>query len=180
MINYHCTGDIPDSYYRCGDRMEAAVFLSLKGSVRVRKISVNTSTPYEVLIERGSLAGAGRLIAGVTASRKAVVITDDTVGGQPGMFGDAVAHPAKRLYLAGLEIFFHEPPAFCRARFPEQSCHCLQVHSVGCPEACQDIFVIFFRVCQRLCLEPRFIACLHTLDIAVVRCDVPPARLSLV
>lgn len=55
--------------------------MSLKGSVRVRKISVNTSTPYEVLIERGSLARTGSLMAGVTGSRKAVVITDDTVGG---------------------------------------------------------------------------------------------------
>lgn len=46
----------------------------------MKKISVKTSTPYEVIIERGSFSKAGSLIAGVTSARKAAIITDDTVG----------------------------------------------------------------------------------------------------
>ena len=45
----------------------------------MKKISVKTSRPYEVLIERGSLAKSGEYIAQVTGSRKAAVITDDNV-----------------------------------------------------------------------------------------------------
>lgn len=45
----------------------------------MKKISVKTSHPYEVLIERGSLARSGELIAKVTNSRKAAIITDDIV-----------------------------------------------------------------------------------------------------
>ena len=47
----------------------------------MKKISVRTSTPYEVLIERESIKKSGKLIAGITKSRKAAVITDDIVGG---------------------------------------------------------------------------------------------------
>ena len=46
----------------------------------MKKISVKTSSPYEVVIERGLLAKCGELIAGITKSRRAAVITDDTVG----------------------------------------------------------------------------------------------------
>ena len=45
----------------------------------MKKISVKTSRPYEVLIDRGSLAKSGEYIAQVTGSRKAAVITDDNV-----------------------------------------------------------------------------------------------------
>lgn len=45
----------------------------------MKKISVKTSHPYEVLIERGALAKSGEYIAKVTSSRKAAVITDDIV-----------------------------------------------------------------------------------------------------
>ncbi|MDE6834251.1 MAG: 3-dehydroquinate synthase [Ruminococcus sp.] len=46
----------------------------------MKKINVNTSTPYEVLIERGSIKKSGELIAGITKSRKVAIITDDIVG----------------------------------------------------------------------------------------------------
>ena len=45
----------------------------------MKKISIKTSHPYEVLIERGGLAKSGEYIAKVTNSRKAAVITDDIV-----------------------------------------------------------------------------------------------------
>ena len=45
----------------------------------MKKISVKTSHPYEVLIERGSLANCGKYISEITRSRKAAVITDDIV-----------------------------------------------------------------------------------------------------
>ena len=53
----------------------------------MKKISVRTSTPYEVLIERGSIRRTGELVAGVTKSRKAVVITDDIVDS---LYGETV------------------------------------------------------------------------------------------
>ena len=54
----------------------------------MKKISVKTSHPYEVLIERGALAKSGEYIAKVTSSRKAAVITDDIVyrDGKPYVF----------------------------------------------------------------------------------------------
>ena len=53
----------------------------------MKKINVKTSHPYEVLIERGSINRCGELISGVTSSKKAVIVTDDTVGG---LYGDTV------------------------------------------------------------------------------------------
>ena len=45
----------------------------------MKKISIKTSHPYEVIIERGGLKKSGEYIANVTASRKAAIITDDIV-----------------------------------------------------------------------------------------------------
>ncbi|MDE5556144.1 MAG: 3-dehydroquinate synthase [Ruminococcus sp.] len=45
----------------------------------MKKVSVKTSSPYEVLIERGSIKKCGELIAGITKSRKVAVITDNIV-----------------------------------------------------------------------------------------------------
>lgn len=45
----------------------------------MKKIRVNTSTPYDVLIERGSLEKCGKIIADIIKSRNAVIITDDKV-----------------------------------------------------------------------------------------------------
>lgn len=42
-------------------------------------INVRTSRPYDVIIKRGSLSESGELISKVIKSKKAVVITDDTV-----------------------------------------------------------------------------------------------------
>lgn len=46
----------------------------------MKKIYIKTSSPYEVLIERGSIQKCGDYISAVTKSRKAVIITDDIVG----------------------------------------------------------------------------------------------------
>lgn len=45
----------------------------------MKKIRVNTSKPYDVLIERGSITNCGKYIAEVTKSRRAAIITDDIV-----------------------------------------------------------------------------------------------------
>lgn len=45
----------------------------------MKRISIRTSCPYDVVIERGSLEKAGELISQVINSKKAAVITDDTV-----------------------------------------------------------------------------------------------------
>ncbi|HPY83463.1 MAG TPA: 3-dehydroquinate synthase [Ruminococcus flavefaciens] len=45
----------------------------------MKKIHVDTRTPYDVLIERGALSKSGELISAVTDSKKAVIITDDIV-----------------------------------------------------------------------------------------------------
>lgn len=45
----------------------------------LKKIRVNTSRPYDVHIERGSLLKCGELISAVVNSKKAVIITDDIV-----------------------------------------------------------------------------------------------------
>ena len=45
----------------------------------MRKISINTSHPYDVLIQRGGLAKCGEYISEVTGSRRAAIITDDVV-----------------------------------------------------------------------------------------------------
>lgn len=45
----------------------------------MKTIHIGTSSPYDVHIERGSLLKSGELISSVTNSKKAAVITDDTV-----------------------------------------------------------------------------------------------------
>lgn len=47
----------------------------------MKRINVRTSHPYEVLIERGGIKKCGEYISAITSSRKAVIITDDIVGG---------------------------------------------------------------------------------------------------
>ena len=47
----------------------------------MKKINVRTSTPYEVVIERGSLKKSGKYISEVINSKKAVIVTDDIVNG---------------------------------------------------------------------------------------------------
>ncbi len=64
----------------------------------MRKINVRTSSPYEVLIERGLISRCGEHIAQVTKSRKAAVITDDIVGG---LYADTVT---ASLRSAGFEV----------------------------------------------------------------------------
>ncbi|MBR1824014.1 MAG: 3-dehydroquinate synthase [Ruminococcus sp.] len=59
----------------------------------MKKISIKTSHPYEVLIERGAVRKCGELISQVTSSRKAVIVTDDTVGR---LYGDIVADSMKK------------------------------------------------------------------------------------
>ncbi len=45
----------------------------------MKTIRVNVSSPYDVVIERGILKECGKLIGGITKSRKTVIITDDIV-----------------------------------------------------------------------------------------------------
>ena len=42
-------------------------------------INVRTSSPYDVIIERGSLKKSGELISQVIKAKKTVIVTDDTV-----------------------------------------------------------------------------------------------------
>lgn len=46
----------------------------------MKRIRVNTSKPYDVLIERGGIDKCGEYISSVTKAKKAAVITDDIVG----------------------------------------------------------------------------------------------------
>ncbi len=46
----------------------------------MKKIHIQTSNPYEVLIERGSINKCGEYISEITKSKKTVVITDNIVG----------------------------------------------------------------------------------------------------
>lgn len=46
----------------------------------MKKIHIQTSNPYEVLVERGSINKCGEYISKITKSKKTVVITDDIVG----------------------------------------------------------------------------------------------------
>lgn len=46
----------------------------------MKRIKINTSHPYEVIIERGGINKCGEYISAVTSSRKAAVITDNIVG----------------------------------------------------------------------------------------------------
>ncbi|MBR5513318.1 MAG: 3-dehydroquinate synthase [Ruminococcus sp.] len=45
----------------------------------MKSIRVGTSRPYDVHIERGSLKNSGKLISDIINSKKAVIVTDDTV-----------------------------------------------------------------------------------------------------
>ena len=45
----------------------------------MKRINIKTGCPYDVIIERGGLKKCGEYISGVIASRRAVIITDDTV-----------------------------------------------------------------------------------------------------
>lgn len=47
----------------------------------MKKIRINTSKPYDVIIQRGGLKNAGEYISSVIKSKRTVIITDDTVGG---------------------------------------------------------------------------------------------------
>lgn len=53
----------------------------------MKKIRINTSTPYDVLIERGSISDCGRYIAETVKTRRAAIITDDIV---EKLYGDTV------------------------------------------------------------------------------------------
>lgn len=53
----------------------------------MKNIRVNTSKPYDVLIERGSIINCGKYIAEITKSRQAAIITDDIVDE---LYGDMV------------------------------------------------------------------------------------------
>lgn len=46
----------------------------------MKKVTVNTSTPYDILIERGLIDKSGELIRSVTGAKKACLITDSNVG----------------------------------------------------------------------------------------------------
>lgn len=46
----------------------------------MKKIHIDTSSPYDVIIERGSLKKSGELISNVSNAKNAVIITDDIVG----------------------------------------------------------------------------------------------------
>lgn len=58
----------------------------------MKKIRVNTSRPYDVIIERGSILKCGEYIAEITKSRKAAIITDDIVDE---FYGDMVESSLK-------------------------------------------------------------------------------------
>jgi hypothetical protein len=51
----------------------------LKKMISLKNIRIGTSRPYDVHIERGGLKKSGELISAVLNSKKAVIITDDTV-----------------------------------------------------------------------------------------------------
>lgn len=46
----------------------------------MKKIQINTSSPYDVIIERDGLKKCGKYIRSITNSTKAAIITDDIVG----------------------------------------------------------------------------------------------------
>lgn len=46
----------------------------------MKKITIGTGRPYEVIIEAGLLPQCGKLTAGVVSAKKAVIVTDDAVG----------------------------------------------------------------------------------------------------
>lgn len=58
----------------------------------MKKIRVNTSKPYDVIIERGSIKNCGKYIVDVAKSKKAAIITDDIV---EKLYGDIVVSSLK-------------------------------------------------------------------------------------
>ena len=50
----------------------------------MKTVRVNTSTPYDILIERGLIAKTGELVKGVSNAKKVCVITDSNVGADKG------------------------------------------------------------------------------------------------
>ena len=53
----------------------------------MKKIRVNVSSPYDVLIEKDSIKKCGKIISELTNAKKAAIITDDTVSE---LYGDIV------------------------------------------------------------------------------------------
>ena len=53
----------------------------------MKKIRVNVSSPYDVLIEKDSIKNCGKIISELTNAKKAAIITDDTVSE---LYGDIV------------------------------------------------------------------------------------------
>jgi len=70
----------------------------------MKKIKVNTSTPYDVLIERGMLESCGKFIADTVKSRRAVIVTDDKVNA---LYGNIVK---KSMEENGFQISVFEFP----------------------------------------------------------------------
>lgn len=68
----------------------------------MNSVEVNVKPPYSVLIERGLLKESGKLIKGVTAARKVLVVTDSSV--YPLYFGAV----KKSLGNEGFEVFEYQ------------------------------------------------------------------------
>jgi len=83
----------------------------------MKSINVKTSHPYEVIIERGSISKCGEYISKITGSRKAVLITDDIVGG---LYGDTVLSSLKNSgFDCSLFAFHNGEQSKCLAVFGE-------------------------------------------------------------
>ena len=71
----------------------------------MKKIRVNTSRPYDVVIERGCISRCGELISDVLPSKKAVIISDDNVAP---LYADTVLNSLKNCGIsADLFVFPH-------------------------------------------------------------------------
>ena len=64
----------------------------------MKKIRVNTSSPYDVLIERGMIENCGKFIADTVKSRNVVIVTDDKVNS---LYGDTVKKSMEQNGVAG-------------------------------------------------------------------------------
>ncbi len=58
----------------------------------MRKVSVNTSTPYEIFIQRGLVKKTGELVKSISKASKVCVITDSNVGS---FYGETVVNSLK-------------------------------------------------------------------------------------
>lgn len=58
----------------------------------MKKIHINTSSPYDVLIERGSIKNCGKLISEIAKTKRAAVISDDIVAE---LYGETVMDSLK-------------------------------------------------------------------------------------